>query len=148
MFELGYYDQPTITGTIHPVWVKPSLKLCPWFEKCQYKLSTQFHEDAHFAQLCEHGQVSCTFYVEPNGNVSDVTVWRSSAPELLDKAAVNLIKAACPLALPPMELLNKERILVTFNKKGVSLDLDIKSYSLGPDVAFEALKAARQANGQ
>jgi hypothetical protein len=143
MFKLGYYNQPSIYGSFGPVWEKPSLKLRPWFDCAVEKLQAQFSENKEFADLCKVEQVSCTFCLQTNGEITSVKIWNSSNPNLMDAKAIKFLMSASLLPKPPNELLERERLLVTFDRKGVTLDTDVKTYSNGPDAAFEILEAGR-----
>lgn len=135
--KLGYYFESDTYEC--PVWVKLSIKLLPWFDSCKTKLERALQTE----NLQLTGTVSCTFYLDSNGTVVDLFTWmRSSARDA--ELISNLIRASSPFNAPPIELLEKRRILITITRDGqIRLELDLTARPQA-DSVFQEAKTGRR----
>jgi len=97
-----------------PNWNKPSALFQTWFDDCSLKISRVIQSDPAAKSI--DTDISCTFMLEEDGNISDLSVYGGRGSAALNATALSIVNKAAPFNRPSELLLHKRRLLVKFSK--------------------------------
>jgi len=90
---------------------KCDVRFAAWFSDCQHRFSNALYlnQDPRLENK-DVSSTTCTFQVEKNGQITNVTISKTSGSSQIDANAERIVRTASPLSPPPLELTSSKNI--------------------------------------